>query len=214
MAFSFRLWFVLILSFSGHSFAQTCPGADDEPALAVKTKTGTVLVVCGFEDHELKSPKNKRAFSEFSIYHGQKGLFTSEPSEIYWLGELENANGLELIQVWFVDEEEPIPAIRREVICEGESCRITSPTCVFKLKKKNPYPTALKTFERSQKKLGEAGEELLDHIWLQALSGDTSARRFYEGSPPNSLDADLREIFEGNKSKLKQANDLKCKPSK
>lgn len=210
------LLFAAAILFHDSSFAENCPGADEEPALSVKTAAGPVLILCGFEDHEVQSPAGKRAFSEFSVYYTTAAnkepqkLFTSEVAETFWAKPIEG-KGLELEEVWFFVEQ-PKPALWREITCQADGCTLSAPKCVFQMKS-NPFPKALSEFEQKKKKkeLSEDGEELLDQIWAQALLGDKNAQAFYTGSA-EGLDENLTEVFDSNKKKLADLKSINCKP--
>jgi hypothetical protein len=192
---------------------QNCPGADDEPAMKVKTAAGPVLVLCGFEDHELKSPKGKQTFSEFTVYawmpgakDAQKVFASTEPSDTYW-AKASGGKGLELEELWFFDEK-PNPAITRSVTCTAQGCQASQPKCVLRLKK-NHHPKALADLQKKLQAPGEQAEDLLDQVWEQALAGDAAAQKFYE-SKPDGLDKSLVEEFTGDQQRLVQAKTLKC----
>jgi hypothetical protein len=192
-----------------------CPRAGDEPAIRIKTEAGPEIYVCGFEDHEVVSPTGKRAFSDFVVTystHAQskpQKLFGSQAAETFWLKSSDGKN-LELEEVWFFAEQ-PKPAIWREIVCTAETCSVSNPKCVFSMKS-NPFPKALKDFEKKKKagQLEEVGEELLDQIWAQALLGDQSAQTFYQSSV-GGLDPNLTEVFESNKSKLNDLKSINCR---
>jgi hypothetical protein len=193
------------------ALAQSCPGENDEPAISVKTEAGPTLIVCGFEDHEVKAGKDKRAFTDFSIYSavGEKTpqkVFSGESSETYWIQSL-TKKGLQLEELWFFSDD-PKPAIQRQITCTAEACAVGEPKCIFKMKR-NPFPKALAEFKKkaSAGKLGEDGEELLDQIFAQAITGDKAAKEFYS-KDPGQLDSAMTEVFKGNQEKLK----LSCKP--
>ena len=203
------------LLFSPLAFAQACLSGDDDPALKVKAAHGVTLVVCGFEDREVKSPKGKRAFADFTIYalipnvkEPQK-VFASGASETFWI-KANEGQGFELEELWFFSEE-PKPALWQEISCEASGCKVSSGKCVFKMKP-NSFPRAIKSFEklRSSAKLEEEGEELLDQVWAQALTGDPKAQKFYDGKL-EGVSPSLIEVFTSNKAKLKELTDLKCK---
>lgn len=198
--------FVFISSVAGT--VQPCPSEDSEPALEMKTAVGPSLQVCGFEDHDVKLPNGARAFADFSVFYTTKSspqkVFTSEVDETYGV-RVNGQRGLEVEELWFFSDR-PVAGIRREIFCEGEVCKVSEPKCVYK-SKRSPFPKALATFERRLKegKLKDDGEELIDQIFAQALSGDKNALAFYQQSPAG-LPADLAEVYEGNKKKLS----LKC----
>lgn len=205
----------LILILSIPAWAEKCPGADEEPSLSVKTEAGPTLILCGFEDHEVTTPKGKRAFSEFTIYYTTASnkepqkLYTSELAEVFWAKPNEG-KGVELEEVWFLSEQ-PKPALFREVTCTAESCTLGAVKCVFQMKA-NPFPKALTEFADKKKKneLAEEGEELLDQIWAQALLGDKPAQTFYDGAS-EGLDENLTEVFASNKKKLADLKTINCK---
>jgi hypothetical protein len=209
-ALNFALLFAFVFTALPAS-AQSCPGENDEPAISVKTEAGPTLIVCGFEDHEVKTAKDKRAFSDFNIYAvvGEKApqkVFSGESSETYWIQAL-TKKGLQLEELWFFSDD-PKPAIRREITCTAETCTLGEQTCIFKMKK-NPFPKALAEFKKKSAagKLGEDGEELLDQIFAQAVTGNKAAKEFYSHDP-GQLDPAMAEVFKGNQEKLK----LSCKP--
>jgi hypothetical protein len=191
--------------------AQSCPGENDEPAISVKTEAGPTLIVCGFEDHEVKAAKDKRAFTDFGVYAavGEKTpqkIFSAESSETYWIQSL-TKKGLQLEELWFFSDD-PKPAIQKQITCTAETCAVGEAKCIFKMKK-NPFPKALAAFKKKAAagKLGEDGEELLDQIFAQAITGDKAAKEFYS-KDPGQLDPAMAEVFKGNQEKLK----LDCKP--
>jgi hypothetical protein len=201
--------FGLLIICAHAAWAQSCPGADDEPAMKIKTTAGPTLVVCGFEDHDSPAPKGSLAFSDFTVYASGGGIkqdtkiFASEPSETYWVKS--DSKGLQLEQLWFFSDK-PQPALRRRVDCTAESCALSSATCILKLKR-NPYPKALARFKKGA--LGDDGEDILDQIWAQALAGDAAAVKFY-ASKPADLEPGLSEVFDTNQKKLQDAKELKC----
>ncbi len=209
-------WLVNLLLFVWSATAEKCPGADYEPALSVKTSAGPVLALCGFEDHEVKTPPGKRTFADFSVYFTSakqkepQKVFSSEVAETYWAKPVAG-KGLELEEVWFFSEQ-PKPALAREITCTAENCTISVPKCVFSMKS-NPFPAALGEFEKKKKEndLSEYGEELLDQIWAQALLGDKVAQEFYAGSV-SGLDENLTEVFNSNKKKLAELKNINCRP--
>ncbi len=213
-----RRGFLLItfLFISSPSWAEKCPGADEEPALSVTTTAGPTLILCGFEDHEVQSPQGKRAFSEFTVYFTTAAnkvpqkLFTSQVAETFWAKALEG-KGLELEEVWFFADQ-PKPALWREISCTADSCSLSLAKCVFQMKS-NPFPKALADFKskKEKKELSEDGEELLDQIWAQALLGDSAAQSFYVGTV-DGLDENLSEVFDSNKKKLIELKTINCKP--
>lgn len=192
-----------------------CPKPGDDPEMRIKIEGGAEIFVCGFEDHEVVSPTGKRAFSDFVVTYSTAAqtkpqkLFGSQAAETFWLKPTEG-KGLELEEVWFFAEQ-PKPAIWREIACTGEACTLSSAKCVFSMKS-NPFPKALKEFDKKKKsgQLAEEGEELLDQIWAQALLGDLSAQLFYQ-SAVAGLDPNLTEVFESNKAKLNDLKSLNCK---
>ena len=213
------LLFMMILN-SVPAFAVGCPGADDEPALSVKTKAGPTLTLCGFEDHEIKAEKGRRAFSEFTIYSTVKEgadpqrVYASEGGDTHW-ARVVPAGSLELEELWFFADK-PHPAIERGIACDDQGCRVAATKCVLILKK-NIFPKSLPTLEKrlkSKKPVGEDGEDLLDEVWAQALTGDKKALAFYEGEPPVGLDQTLIEVLSGNRVKLNQAKELHCIPAR
>lgn len=192
-------------------FAQSCPGENDEPAISVKTEAGPTLLVCGFEDREVKSPKGKRAFTDFDVYavvanKGPEKIFSGEAADTYWVTALPK-KGLQLEELWFFSDE-PKPAIKSEITCVERECKRGEEKCVFKMKK-NPFPKALAEFKKKSesKILGEDGEELMDQIFAQAVTGDKAAKEFY-AADHKELDPALSDIFKSNQAKLK----LDCKP--
>ncbi|HMN69785.1 MAG TPA: hypothetical protein PKC28_14675 [Bdellovibrionales bacterium] len=197
------------------AFAMGCPGEDAEPAFTAKTEGALTLSLCGFEDHEVQVTKGKRAFSEFQIFSFSAKaptpvqVFTAEENETYWAKALPG-KGIELEELWFFSEK-PQPAVVRTITCKDEACTVSEPKCVFKMKK-NPFPKALKDFETRHKAgtLGEDGEELIDQIFAQAVTGDKGARAFYETpAAPVNLGTELKHVYEANKKKLSEA----CKPA-
>jgi hypothetical protein len=220
---------ILILFFFGCSSKQTaelpaessqptpdiCPKPGDEPVMKIKTEAGAELFVCGFEDHEVISPTGKRAFSDFVVTYSTAAqpkpqkLFGSQVAETFWVKAVEG-KGLELEEVWFFAEQ-PKPAIWREIVCSAEACTVSDAKCVFSMKA-NPFPKALKEFEKKKRdnKLSEEGEELLDQIWAQALLGDLSAQLFYQNASAG-LDENLTEVFESNRAKLADLKNINCR---
>lgn len=211
-----RLLFTAIVLFAARAHSEVCPGADDEPALKVKTAAGPSIVVCGQEDRELEGEagraKDKKTFSEFTVYSWLKDakepsrVFSSENTDTYWAKPVANKS-LELEELWFFDEK-PQPAIARSVTCTATACEISAPKCVFKMKR-NRYPKALAEMKKLGKTPSERGEELLEQIWAQALTGDKAAQDFF-AHPPMNLNEELAEDFGIFKLKLQQAKDLKC----
>lgn len=208
------------LVFSNFVRAEGCPGADDEPALSVKTKAGPTLTLCGFEDHEIKAQKGRRAFSEFTVFATAKEsadpqrVYSSEGGDTHWARALPGG-ALELEELWFFADK-PHPAIARTFTCDAQGCQASATKCVLTLKK-NVFPKSLATLEKRLKKkenVGEDGEDLLDEVWAQALTGDPKALAFYEAEPPAGLDSTLTEVFAGNRVKLNQAKELHCIPAK
>ncbi|MBX3020290.1 MAG: hypothetical protein KF799_01330 [Bdellovibrionales bacterium] len=205
-----RLIFVSILLLAGRAHGETCPGADDEPAMKVKTAAGPVVVVCGFEDRE-ETVKGKKTFTDFTVYGWPAGakepakVFAADPIDTYWARVVED-KGLELEEVWFFADK-PQAALTRQVTCTPAACEVSVATCVLKLKK-NPHPKALASF---QKKIphGDVAENLLEDIWAQALTGDKNAQDFF-ATAPKGLSAELTEDFNTFKAKLQQAKDLNC----
>lgn len=204
-----------VFGFSFSAWGQACLSGDDDPAMKVKAANGITLVVCGFEDREVKSPKGKRAFADFTIYaqipnvkEPQK-VFMSGASETFWIKGVEG-KGFQLEELWFFSDE-PKAALWQEITCESSSCKVSSGKCVFKMKP-NSFPNAIKKFEklRAKGKIEEDGEEILDQIWAQALTGDTKAQKFYD-SGIEGVSPSLMEVFNSNKAKLKELTDLKCK---
>lgn len=180
----------------------------------MKTEAGPTLVLCGYEDHEVVSPTGKRAFSEFTVYYSTEAkpepqkLFSSEVAETFW-ARADGGKLLELEEVWFFSEQ-PKPAIRREITCTAEECKVSDAKCVFSMKA-NPFPKALADFEkkRKTKEIEDEGEELLDQIWAQALLGDKAAQTFYE-TEQAGLDENLTEVFQSNKKKLRDLKEINC----
>lgn len=207
--------YIFVAILSTPLMAQTCLSGDDDPALKVKASNGVVLIVCGFEDREVKSTKGKRAFADFTIYATIPNvkepvkIFSSGASETFWIKAVEG-KGLELEELWFFSEQ-PKAALWQEITCTAEACKPSAAKCVFKMKP-NTFPKALGEFEkrRAGKTLNEDGEELLDQIWAQALTGDKKSQSFYEG-PAEGLDESLAEVFLSNKKKLAELQALKCK---
>lgn len=195
--------------------ADICPRPGEEPVMKLKTEAGPELFVCGFEDHEVVSPTGKRAFSDFVITYSTASqpkpqkIFASQAAETFWAKPVEG-KGLELEEVWFFAEQ-PKPAIWREIVCTAEGCTLSGAKCVFSMKA-NPFPKALKEFEKKKRAndLSEEGEELLDQIWAQALLGDLSSQLFYQ-SAAQGLDANLTEVFESNKAKLADLKNMNCR---
>jgi len=194
--------------------SEICPKAGDEPAMKIKTEAGPDIFLCGFEDHEVVSPTGRRAFSDFVITYSTasqpipKKLFSSQTAETFWVKSAEG-KGLELEEVWFFAEQ-PKPAIWREITCTADECKVSEAKCIFSMKP-NPFPKALKEFEKKKKasQLAEEGEELLDQIWAQALLGDRAAQAFYQ-APAQGLDENLTEVFESNKAKLADLKTINC----
>lgn len=201
------------LSFVGSAVAQVCPGEDPEPALSVKLTEGPGLALCGFEDNEVVSPTGKRTFTDFTIYYTTtdsktpRKIFTPEVAETYWVSP--TTNGLLLEEVWFFVEQ-PKPALRREIKCAGDKCELGKIECVFDLTPKL-FPDSLEKFDKkkAEGELEEEGEDLLDEIWAEALTGDAKAREFYAGTQ-TGLDSNLAEIFASNKKKLSELLTVHC----
>lgn len=208
---------LILLLLTVPAVAQTCPGADDEPALTAKAKSGANLVICGFEDHDSDGPKGMRVFSEFAIYASSSGP-SSERKKIFEVGANETyavralPNGLEMQELWFLPGG-TAPAIKREIYCDGSECKLTEPRCILKIRK-NPFPKALAEFRKGAGNAMSDGEEILDRIWAQALGGDSAAQAFYSEARPAGLDGAAGEAYESNKKKLHQAKDLKCQVPK
>jgi hypothetical protein len=206
---------LLLLSSPVLAWAAGCPGADDEPALMLKSEAGPTVILCGFEDHEVESPTGKRAFSDFTVYFTTEAkpepqkLFSSDVAETFWVKSVENKS-FELEEVWFFSEQ-PKPALWREISCTADSCSVSAAKCVFSMKA-NPFPKALQEFEKKlkAKKVDDNDEELLDQIWAQALLGDTKAKDFYN-APVTGLNENLKEVFDSNKKKLTDLQSLNCK---
>lgn len=202
------LVFLLSLVLGVHA-EPSCPGEDTEAALSLSVGEGSSLVVCGFEDHDVKAPKGKRTFSDFTVYLDKKdggspkAVFASEESETYWVSPLTEGHGLEIQELWFFSEA-PMPALGRKVICEKDACVTSKNRCIYKLKP-NPFPQALAEFEsrKANQSLQDDGEELLDQIFAQAIMGEKKAERFYKGEPPKGLSAELLSTFKGNQKKLR-----------
>lgn len=205
-----RLVFAAVVLFTVRAArAETCPGADDEPAMKVKTSAGPVLVVCGFEDREEKA-QGRNIFTDFTVYAWPSGVkepakvFAADPSDTFWIKEVKD-KGLTLEEVWSFDEK-PQAALVREVTCTPVACEVTPAKCVLKLKK-NRFPKAVATLHAGN--FGEKGDELLEQAWAQALTGEKTAQDYFEGEP-KGLAPDLVEEFKVSKAKLQQAKDLKC----
>ena len=198
-------WLLLFTLLSVSAWAQ-CPGEDAEPAILLKTKAGPSLFVCGFEDRDVSVGKDKRAFSEFTIYSTLPDkpetvkVFTSEGGETYWLKQ-NPANGFEIQELWFFSDK-PQPAFRMEVRCTATECVKTESKCILKMKQ-NPFPKALAEFHKraAQGKLEEDGEDLIDQIFAQAFTGDKAAKDFYAKKPAD-LDSELEEAYLTNQKKL------------
>jgi hypothetical protein len=207
-----------LLSFfvSVQAWPAVCPSGDDPP-LTVTTKAGPVLSVCGFEDREVSSPKNKRAFMEFTVHYTAPNkpepqkLFTADLADTYWVRVLDRGRGLELEELWFFSEK-PQPALSRTITCEGESCKLSPARCIFKIKP-NSYPKALAKLEEERKKgkFDEDGEELLDQIFAQALTGDEKAKAFYAAKMLDGFDEAMIEAFTANQKKIQEIKELKCR---
>lgn len=205
----------IILFWVGPARATVCPSGDDAN-FEFKTKAGPVISVCGFEDREIKSPKGKRPFTEFSIYYTStkvtqpEKIFSSEMSDTYWI-QPKGESSLEIEELWFFANK-PQGALARQVTCSAETCTVSGARCIFKIKA-NSYPKALAKFEAEKKKgkFDEDGEELLDQIFAQALTGDAKALQFYEKAPPDGLDAAMAEAFQTNHKKLGEIKELKCR---
>jgi hypothetical protein len=200
--------------------AANCPGADDEPALSVKTKAGPTLILCGFEDHEIKAERGRRAFSEFQVYAVPKPdatpekVYASEGGDTHWASVTPDKTLL-LEELW-IFADKPHAAIARPIACAASACKVERETCVLNLRK-NMFPKSLPTLHRrlkSKKPVGEDAEDLLDEVWAQALTGETKAAEFYDAPVPAELDSTLGEVFAGNLIKLKLARQLKCKDVK
>lgn len=210
----FRAFLFLTIAISFCAHAESCLDGDDDPALKVKTDSGHSLVVCGFEDHDVKTTEGKRAFADFTVYSVRtkdkksSKVFESGASETFWIKPVKN-KGLELEELWFFSEE-PKPALWQEILCDDSGCKLSQAKCVFKMKP-NSFPRALSEFEKARKAgdLSDDGEELLDQIWAQALTGDKAAQKFYNGKQ-TGLDESLMEVFESNKKKLRDLEALKC----
>ncbi len=206
--------FLTIILAGAHVEASMCPSGDDPP-LEIQTKAGPVLYICGFEDHELSSPSKKRAFTEFSVYFTSskniepKEIFTSDLSDTYWVS-VQPETGIDLEELWFFSET-PQPALARQIICQKDSCSFSATRCVFK-SKPNPYPKAINRFmaEKNSGKFKNDGEELLDQIFAQALSGDKKALDFYAKNL-EGLESVMIEAFNANKKKLEEIKSLKCR---
>ncbi len=211
MNWLFAIWIPLIL-FAVPAMAQSCPGEDDDPAFLVKTTAGPSLFLCGFEDREVKAAKGKRSYTDFDIYFVTEAskephkVFSGESSETYWAKAIPG-KGIELEELWFFSEE-PRAALQSMVSCTAEACKVSEEKCIFKMKR-NPFPKALAEFKKKSAagKITDEGEELIDQIFAQALTGDKAAKEFYS-SEPKGLDPALKEVFTTNQSKLK----LGCKP--
>lgn len=212
-----RLIFISILLFATRANAQACPGADDEPALSVKSAAGITLLVCGREDREEESSRSKVAFESFSVYAWAPGgkesrkLYSSESSETHFFSVIPD-KGFLVEEMWELIDK-PQPFYQREVSCSGPTladCQITASKCALKIKK-NAYPLALKKLRGKGKLAGDEAEDLIDQILVQALTGDKSAAQFF-AEVPTSMSADLKETFEENKKRLQEARKLNCLP--
>jgi hypothetical protein len=188
--------------------------------MTVKTKPGPTLILCGFEDHEVRAQKGRRAFSEFQVYAVNRPgaepvkVYASEGGDTHW-AHVTSGQTLEVEELWFFADK-PHPAVAREITCTAEGCRLEQQKCVLALKK-NMFPKALPTLLRrlkSKKPVGEDAEDLLDEVWAQALSGDAKATAFYDAPVPPELDSTLSEVFAGNLIKIKLARELKCRDVK
>ncbi|NJL25575.1 MAG: hypothetical protein HC902_10655 [Calothrix sp. SM1_5_4] len=203
---------------SAVSQARTCPGTGDEPLMSVKTKAGPTLVVCGYEDHEVTTPKGKRAFSEFTVGAAldedkpAEVVFSAGGTDTFWIKSVPG-KGFELEELWSFDDT-PRPAIWREVTCEAGKCAPSPGKCVLKLKR-NPFPKALSALQArlNSKSPDESDEALMDQVWAQALSGDKEAQAFFERRPAG-FDAALTEAYDSIRGKLREAGELKCQPPK
>lgn len=211
-----RAVLLMLTLWSGFVRAEGCPGVDDEPAFTLKTKAGPTLNLCGFEDHEIKAEKGRRAFSEFTVYALPKAgatpekIFASEGGDTHW-ARVDDKGTLELEELWFFADR-PHPAIERAISCADGACRVAATKCVLLLKR-GIFPKSLATLEKrlkNKKPVGEDGEDLLDEVWAAALSGDKKALAFYEAEPAAGLDSTLVEVFNGNRAKLKLAQGLSC----
>lgn len=210
-----RSFLLLMTAIPFYARAEACLGGDDDPALKIKTDSGYSLVVCGFEDHDVKTVDGKHAFADFTVYSinpkdkSPSKVFESGTSETFWIKPVKN-KGLELEELWFFSEE-PKPALRQEISCDDSGCKLSQTKCVFKMRP-NSFPRALSQFEKARKagNLNDEGEELLDQIWAQALTGDKAAQRFYNGKQ-QGLDESLAEVFESNRKKLRDLENLKCR---
>jgi hypothetical protein len=143
-------------------------------------------------------------FADFAVYATPDKtpvkVFDAEDDETYYV-RVNGERGLEIEELWFFNDK-PVPGTRREITCVGDLCTASDPKCIYKAKK-NAFPKAVATFNKKMKegKLKDHGEELLDQIFAQSLSGDKAAKAFYE-KPPEGLTPDLVEVLEANKKKL------------
>lgn len=205
------LCLALVIFGSISAFGQTCPGAEDDAALAMLTKAGPSLFLCGFEDHETNSPNGQRTFGDFTVYINTPKLkapevvYTSEIGSLFWVKPEDN--GMEMTELWFFSDD-PVPAIVSHLVCEAETCKVTAAKCILDLKK-NPYPKALPKYLKDIKNIGNEGEDLLDQIFAQALAGDKAALKFYQKAP-KGMDTRLTDVYESDQHKLKVAHQLKC----
>lgn len=198
--------FIVSLLLSLPAMAQNCPGDDNEPAVSVKTQAGPTLILCGFEDREVKSPKGKRAFSAFTVYafiaegKAPEKVFTGDDTETYW-ARANPMKGIDLEELWFFSEDKPTAGFGRTITCTTELCTLSEPKCLFK--KPNPFPKALVQFRKQAEahKLDDDGEELVDQIFAHALSGNKEAKEFYATAPTN-FPKDVAEAWAANKKKL------------
>jgi hypothetical protein len=209
------LFSLLLFTVSLKAWSAVCPNGD-EPSLTVTAKTGANLFLCGFEDHEVDSPKTKRAFTEFTVYYiankqtEPRKLFASDIADTYWVRILEG-KGMELEELWFFSEK-PQAALSRVIACDGDTCELSPARCIFNIKP-NSYPKALTKLEEERRKgrFDEDGEELLDQVFAQALTGDEKAKAFYATKAPGGFDEAMKEAFSANQKKIREIKELKCR---
>jgi hypothetical protein len=209
----FLISFTAVLFFAVRAaMAQSCPSGDD-PALVQKITDKHQLVLCGYEDHEFPEEKGQRAFSDFKLlsFVGDKSttVYTSDEGETFLIGL--HPKGMTLIEVWEVGDKS-LPAVSHDVVCENDSCKITSSKCILKAPR-NPYPTALKDLEGKMKKgkLKSDAEDLVDNVFAQAAGGDAAATQFLTRAQlPKGFEGANAEAWTEAHKRIQLLQKLKC----
>lgn len=201
-----------MMIFSQLVFAQACPSGDD-PAISQKISEKLNVILCGFEDHDFPEEAGQRAFSDFKIFSVSGGkpvqIYASEEGETQLVTA--NPKGLTLVEVWEVGDKS-IPALSRELVCEGEVCKFQEAKCVLKAPK-NPFPQALGELEAMIKKgkVKTEAEDLVDKVFAQALGGDKSAGKFFAAArKPKGFEGANAEAWIEARKRTELAKKSKC----